>query len=454
VNPNPVPDFTFVNNCINTQPNTFNASTSNIAIGTNTAYAWAFGNGIVVSAAAPTSSVSYAAPGVYNVTLTVTSDQGCAKNVVKQVEVYAKPIIKIAISPACEGAAVTFSALTQPNSGNNINWSWDLNNIVLGSEASGQAVSYTYPSPGAGSHPISLTVTTDHTCVETFTSSVYVNYVPVADFKVDDQDGCPEHCVTFTDLSLPITGPSQITQWQWTLGDGTTVTNGSNKDVDNCYTNLTSNQLATFDVGLTLTTDSGCVSVPNIKLGYIIVYPKPIAKYIALPNPVSIVEPLVYFTNQSQDYTKFWWTFVGTGPYKVDSVNVNPTHLYDSETAQIYFSNLIVMNQYGCTDTAYVPVEVQPEFTFYIPNAFTPTNDDGINDYFTGAGIGIDKYEMWIFDRWGAMIYYTDDIKKGWDGRVQGKTAEGKQDVYTWKVKLRDVLGKQHQYIGHVTLLK
>jgi gliding motility-associated-like protein len=61
---------------------------------------------------------------------------------------------------------------------------------------------------------------------------------------------------------------------------------------------------------------------------------------------------------------------------------------------------------------------------------------------------------MWIFDRWGEKIFYTDDIQKGWNGKVQGRSAEGKQEVYVWKVRLKDVFGKSHQYIGHVTLLK
>jgi gliding motility-associated-like protein len=60
---------------------------------------------------------------------------------------------------------------------------------------------------------------------------------------------------------------------------------------------------------------------------------------------------------------------------------------------------------------------------------------------------------MWIFDRWGAMIYYTGDIRKGWDGSIKGKNEPAKQDVYVWKVNITDVTGKKHRYVGHVTLL-
>jgi gliding motility-associated-like protein len=456
VNPNPVPDFTFVNSCINAQPNTFNGSPSTIAIGTNTAYVWAYGNGSV-SAPSPasTSSFTYASPGVYSVTLTITSDKGCQKNTVKQVEVFAKPIFDIDRSPACDQQVMTFTAVVLPNSGTVSNWNWDLNNSITSIEATGQTISTTFL--GAGQQTVNLIAITNNGCTDTITRFPYVNHVPVANFVGDSLSGCPQpkHCVNFTDLSPVMPGPSQIAQWQWSFGDGSNpVTNSSNIPVSHCYVNNSSSQVATFDISLQVVSDSGCVSPINTKLAYISVYPTPIANYVVNPNPGVITEPLVYFTNLSQDYTKWYWTFVGTGPFKVDSVNVNPTHFYDDPTSQVYFSNLIVQNQYGCADTAYVPIEIRPEFAFYIPNAFTPTNNDGINDYFTGVGIGIDKYEMWIFDRWGAMIYYTDDIKKGWDGRVQGKTAEGKQDVYTWKVKLRDVLGKNRQYIVHVTLLK
>ena len=210
--------------------------------------------------------------------------------------------------------------------------------------------------------------------------------------------------------------------------------------------------MAQYNVQLLVTTDSGCVNTIN-KLNYITVFPKPIANYTVNPNPGNVVTPLEFFTNQSIDYTKFWWTFVGTGPFKVDSINVNPEHFYDSETAQTYYTNLIVMNQYGCSDTAYVPVEIGPEFTFYIPNAFSPSNDDGINDFFTGKGIGIATYEMWIFDRWGELIFQSDDITKGWDGRANNGDKIAQQGVYVYKIEVRDFSQKHHGYTGHVTLL-
>ncbi len=450
VNPNPVPDFTFVNNCINAQPNTFDASGTTIAVGTNTNYAWAFGDGAVATGTANTHS--YATPAVYNVTLTVTSNQGCVKNVVKQVEVYKMPDVNIVYQNACNGAAVSFTAVEQPGSGTVTDWYWDFNNNISTIEASGQAsTSFIYPA--AGQQTVGLVIVSNPgQCRDTVRSFPYVNYIPQPNFTVNDPDGCSTHCVNFTDGST-VTGPAQITNWTWTFGDGSAAVSASSPvGQSKCYQNLTGNQLKYYDVKLVVTTDSGCTNSKEYK-SMITVFPLPVASYEINPDPGNVVTPLEYFTNNSQYYTKWYWTF-GDGGYKTDSVNVSPSHLYNSETARTYYTNLIVVNQYGCSDTAMVPIEIGPEFAFYIPNAFTPFSTDGINDRFTGSGIGIQKYDMWIFDRWGEMIYYSDDIAKGWDGKRQGKSNEVKQEVFVYKVKVLDVLGKTHNYVGHVTLLR
>jgi len=87
----------------------------------------------------------------------------------------------------------------------------------------------------------------------------------------------------------------------------------------------------------------------------------------------------------------------------------------------------------------------------YIPNIFTP-NDDGKNDLFTVYGTGFNKIEISIFDRWGAKLYTTTDIAKGWDGTFKGVLS--KEDTYVYKVNFTTLDGKKHTKTGHVTLLK
>jgi gliding motility-associated-like protein len=121
--------------------------------------------------------------------------------------------------------------------------------------------------------------------------------------------------------------------------------------------------------------------------------------------------------------------------------------------ASTYNTTLIVHNIFGCVDTITHQIVIDPEFTFFIPNAFSP-NGDGINDYFYGKGVGIAKYELYVFDRWGNLIFFADDINKYWDGKANHGSDMAQQDVYVWKVKLTDVFDKKHNYIGTVTIVK
>ncbi|HEU4718381.1 MAG TPA: T9SS type B sorting domain-containing protein, partial [Bacteroidia bacterium] len=112
----------------------------------------------------------------------------------------------------------------------------------------------------------------------------------------------------------------------------------------------------------------------------------------------------------------------------------------------------IVYNQYGCSDTAVIPIEVRPEFRFFIPNTFTP-NGDGLNDIFMPAIMGVDNYHFMIFDRWGNLIFETSDTFQGWDGRYKGNKCQ--EDVYVWKIDFTNVVDESNQeLIGHVNLIR
>ena len=181
------------------------------------------------------------------------------------------------------------------------------------------------------------------------------------------------------------------------------------------------------------------------------VNPSPTAHFTFNPNPATIVDPLIYFTNQSLNYTAWCWNF-GDGSAE-DSIDINPTHYYNTEVGNSYQASLTLINQNGCKDVITVLLVIQPEFTFYIPNAFTP-NKDTRNDLFTGSGIGITSYEIWIFDRWGACVFSSNDISKGWDGTLKNKSEPAKEDIYVWKVEVADLQKTVHEYTGTVTLIK
>jgi gliding motility-associated-like protein len=132
------------------------------------------------------------------------------------------------------------------------------------------------------------------------------------------------------------------------------------------------------------------------------------------------------------------------------SIQQNPTHTY-ADTGH-YTVQQIVINQYGCADTSEQIVPILAEFTFFVPNAFTP-NGNGNNDVFYGSGEGIREFTMLIFDRWGNLIFESHDPSVGWDGTRNGGTL-CQIDTYVYRFVIIDVLGEEHKYMGHVNLVR
>ncbi|HRG38933.1 MAG TPA: gliding motility-associated C-terminal domain-containing protein, partial [Bacteroidia bacterium] len=96
---------------------------------------------------------------------------------------------------------------------------------------------------------------------------------------------------------------------------------------------------------------------------------------------------------------------------------------------------------------------VQPEFTFYVPNSFSP-NDDGVNDYFSGKGEEILEYEMIVFNRLGDIMFHTTDIHVHWNGSKNNNSEQAAQDVYIYTIHIIDKNRKKHFYKGIVTLVR
>jgi gliding motility-associated-like protein len=108
-------------------------------------------------------------------------------------------------------------------------------------------------------------------------------------------------------------------------------------------------------------------------------------------------------------------------------------------------------NEYGCKNYDDVCLQITSDYNIWIPNAFTPNNDEPNNKFYV-YGHGITHLEMFIFDRWGTQIFYSNSMTNGWDGKVKGVIC--KEDVYVYQIKYVSLDSKHHVVTGHVTLLK
>jgi gliding motility-associated-like protein len=119
----------------------------------------------------------------------------------------------------------------------------------------------------------------------------------------------------------------------------------------------------------------------------------------------------------------------------------------------MYCATLIATDENGCTSNVTNCVDIGPAFSFYIPSAFSP-NGDGKNDVFMAKGDYVKNFEMYIFDRWGMQIFYSNNINIGWNGTVKGSSTICQEDTYVYKINVTDSQNNSHSYIGNVNLLK
>ncbi|MDP6909837.1 MAG: PKD domain-containing protein, partial [Flavobacteriales bacterium] len=244
----------------------------------------------------------------------------------------------------------------------------------------------------------------------------------------------------FDESSIP--APYNLTGWDWYLG-----TDSSSASVPNPYLiynpELDPMDVATYDIRLHMTSANGCTS-EIMRPNYITVHPKPIALFSVHEDVMTILKPTFEFTDLSTENVTIWdWDF-GDGTYGNEQ---NPEHTYPD--IGTYPITLMVETEFGCRDTIGYEVKVDPVFTFYVPSSFTP-DDNGINDEFFGIGDGYTFYSMFIYDRWGELIFESEDDEYHWDGSFKGEQVQ--MGTYVYRFYLLDWQGHDHEYRGHVTL--
>ena len=150
------------------------------------------------------------------------------------------------------------------------------------------------------------------------------------------------------------------------------------------------------------------------------------------------------FLNHSQNATEWFWHFGNNDT----SVQKEPEYRYtDSGRAKV---TLIASNQGKCFDTIVMVIPVYEKIAFYFPNVFSP-NGNGKNERFGIIPEQIDfiqQYELQIFNRWGELVFYTNNPSELWNGD------NCMQGIYMYKSEIRDIYNVLHDIKGVVELLR
>jgi len=246
---------------------------------------------------------------------------------------------------------IGMSAILTASGGINYNWSNGQNNSQITIQPTNSTTYF-------------VTVVDNNGCIDSSFINIYVNPYPNVDFYADIFYGCQPLKVNFTNISD--NGSSH-----WLFGDGGT-SNISNP------THIF-NQDGIFDITLIVKNEYNCADTLT-KNDYIVVYPQPVANFRPIPNIVTENNGTVTINDESIDAENWYYDFGDTST-TADIFFINePSYTYT--TAGDYVITQIVSNNYNCSDTATNIVIVKSDFMLYVPNSFTPSTKNDLNDYF------------------------------------------------------------------------
>jgi len=452
IHPNPVADFSLPDVCLPAGTAQFN-DLSTIADGSQAlfTYAWDFGDGNNTgNVKNPVNT--YTTTGPFNVTLLVTSSNGCIDDTVKTLNtIYAQPVGDFTAdnTEVCLGSQITFTDQSSAAASTVTQWQWDFGD---GTTDTQQNPVKTYTAPGT--YTVSLQAFSAIGCPSTVkTMQVVINALPASDFTVSSPL-CEQGDILFTDASIANSGT--LNKWFWDFGDGFNTVKTTNAAFLYNYPTAGS-----YTVTLVTETDKGCNSPVFTKT--ITINPKPQAAFIS--PEVCLTDPFAPFIDTSKiasgSVVGWEWDF---GDPNANAMNPNtstvqnPLHRY--VTTGQYTAGLIVTSDFGCRDTVSQTFTVNgsvplSSFTVAQPNSLC-SNEDVILTNTSGVDFGeIVKLEIfWDFANNPALVE-TDDLP--FSGKTYTHTYPEFFTPFTKTYSVRVIaysgINCMHETIRDITLL-
>ncbi|MFA7273585.1 MAG: T9SS type B sorting domain-containing protein, partial [Crocinitomicaceae bacterium] len=404
--------------CANSSANLMGFGNGGIAPYTFTWTSFGPGANQVVSPAATT-----------NYYLTATDANGCAAGPDSTLVTLFDPLTTTALNDTtlCAGgtAPVSIAVLTGVPT---YSYTW------APAPVSGQGTPYAVLS--AGSYSVTVTDQCDAQVIENIVVTTFseptLNITGV-------NSGCAPHTIVVNSNN------ATISNCVWNFGNGITA--------NSCGpTTYTYNNAGTYSISFSYTTSFGCQFDTTI-VNPVTVSEPPVASFTYSPNEPNLTFNTVEFTNTSAGGSQYYWDFDGAG----FSTTENPSFTFPSDVANDYNTCLTVTDNYtgySCSSTYCIIIPMDEGFSLYVPNAFTPDNDEH-NNVFKAVVLGAKEgsFVMQIFDRWGELIFESHDPEVGWDGTYNNIVSQDGSYVWKIQVKMKNVDDVVYKH-GHVMLLR
>ena len=366
----------------------------------------------------PLSTTSY--------TVTGTSAENCVNS--DQVIVTVNPIPTVSAGndiAICPGASVILTGSGAST------YTWN-NGVTNG-------ISFV-PSSSITSYTV--TGTSADGCINTDNVSILFNPIETVSFEPDNTLGCAPFLVNFTNNTLNAISCS------WDFGNGSSS--------NNCGAVSSSFfQVGCYDVSLTVTFANGCTNTLTQQNNVCVEAP-PIASFVATPALLSQYDSQTSFQNLTLGGENYLWNF---GDNSATTTTESPEHDYVGLPLGNYLVTLIAYSPAGCIDSISSIIQIKEDLVFYVPNCFTP-DDDEYNQFFQPvftSGFDPFDYNLFIYNRWGELIFESNDAQVGWNGSYGSNSeVEIVQDgIYTWKIEFKTADTDERKIvIGHVNVMR
>lgn len=414
----------------------FNTAASSQIIG----YQWDFGDTSDHSATQAPRHIYINTNGneaKYKVGLFAYNQYGCGDTVSHEIHLLPTPQVGFIATPSQQVYPDRTIQLTNLTPSGNWSYTWDFNDQKP--LLTGTVTNYTYDLPGE--YVISLKAKGTQ-CERTKYVKVVIDPgLPIAAFEPDSV-GCAPMRVKFRNYS------QNGSHYNWDFGNGRQ--SEEFEPVANYYDS------GDHKVKLTVTNLFGVKANAE---RIISVYPVPRALFKPQPYRVKIPQQSVTFFNFSENAMDYRWDF-GDGE---SSLDFSPMHQYFQ--TGIFDITLYVTSSNGCKDTAVVKAGVDAfNDGLKVPNAFMPSKEGPTNgDFEYGdprnhvfypalAPGDVVEYVFRIYNRWGNLMFVTNEANRGWDGYYNGKLCP--QDVYIWMIRCKFKSGDVVTKSGDVTLIR
>lgn len=416
-----------------------------------TQFFWTFGDGSYTNIENPLHDFANitSVDRVYDIYLRASSEYNCFDDTTQHITVYRQPEAEFYIDPNYMTFPENTVGITNVTNPGPFDYFWEFGDINNSTSSEKDPNQFEYEHWGEKIIELTVTSQTNSDCFDYFSDTAIILPPKVnADFTTNINGGCVDGGleVQFTAAGSAY---NEEYQYDWEFGDGT-------RDQGQYVTHVYEEPGAYY-VKLTARSREYTDVEEDYAYKTIYAYANPevnfeVSPKLAMLDPTTLEARVKFYNLSTCNDTSgcaYTWDF-GDGE---TAISTDVTHGY-KELGKFDVS-LTAVSVHGCRDslTLYEEVEIIGAGQIAFPNAFTP---DGFgppeNETFKPLAEGVIEYELFIYNRWGELIFTTKDLSKGWDGTIDGEPA--KPDVYVWKAQGKYTNGKSFELAGDVTLIR